>query len=310
MEGADAPRQHTRRTPRWPAVAGRHRRTDGTTLVEEGGELRPFRSELVGDVPQRLAGLGMVGLEEGLADRRLEPLVRIRDHQLHPAQAAADHALEEARPERPGLAWADVQADDLASAFGVGGHGDYRRHRDDPPALALAQPDGIQPEIGPFPAQGAVEEGVHPLVDVPAQPGNRALAEPGQPHRLHQVVHPPGRDPTDPGFLDHRHQRLLRGLPRLQEGREVAALAQPGDPQLQAAQAGVQRPVAVAIAVGRPIAAAFVPPGADQALHVGFHQHLHHRLRHAAQEVAISGFGQQLGQGYRRFGHRVLSASG
>jgi hypothetical protein len=31
----------------------------GLALVEEGGELRPFRSELVGDVPQRLAGLGM-----------------------------------------------------------------------------------------------------------------------------------------------------------------------------------------------------------------------------------------------------------
>ncbi len=36
--------------------------------------------------------------------------------------------------------------------------------------------------------------------------------------------------------------------------------------------------------------------GADQAFHVGLHQQLHHGLGHVAQEVAISGFGQQLGQ--------------
>jgi hypothetical protein len=39
-----------------------------------------------------------------------------------------------------------------------------------------------------------------------------------------------------------------------------------------------------------------MPPGADQTLHVGLHQQLHHGLRHAPQEVAITGFGHQLGQ--------------
>lgn len=39
-----------------------------------------------------------------------------------------------------------------------------------------------------------------------------------------------------------------------------------------------------------------MPAGADQALHVGFHQQLHHGLGNAAQEVAVAGFGQQLGQ--------------
>jgi hypothetical protein len=35
---------------------------------------------------------------------------------------------------------------------------------------------------------------------------------------------------------------------------------------------------------------------ADQTLHVGLHQQLHHSLGHAAQKVAIAGFRQQLGQ--------------
>src|SRR4051812_3122432 len=95
---------------------------------------------------------------------------------------------------------------------------------------------------------------------------------------------------------DHGHQGLLRGLARLEEGREVAALAQLGYAQLQAAEACVQGPVPVAIAIGRALAGAFVPASADQPFHVGLHQQLHHGLGHRAQEVAIAGFGQQLGQ--------------
>jgi hypothetical protein len=34
----------------------------------------------------------------------------------------------------------------------------------------------------------------------------------------------------------------------------------------------------------------------DTALDVGFHQHLHYRLRRPAQESRIAGFGQQISQ--------------
>ena len=80
------------------------------------------------------------------------------------------------------------------------------------------------------------------------------------------------------------------GLARLEERREVAALPQLRDAQLQAAKPRVQRPVAVAVAVGLPLAGPLVASGADQAFHVGLHQQLHHGLGHAAQEVAIAGF--------------------
>jgi len=50
------------------------------------------------------------------------------------------------------------------------------------------------------------------------------------------------------------------------------------------------------VAVCRAVAGSLVPTGTDQPIHVGLHQQLRHGLGHAAQEVAIAGFGQQLGQ--------------
>ena len=135
------------------------------------------------------------------------------------------------------------------------------------------------------------------------------LLIPRQPHRLHQLVDPPRRHAADPGLLDHRDQRLLRDLPRLQERREVAPLPQLRDAQLQRAQPRVEHAVAVAVAPGRALAAALVPPGADQPLDVGFHQHLQHRLRHGSQKIAVAGLLQQLGQRQSLLGHRVLSRS-
>ena len=41
----------------------------GLAVVDEGGELRPFLPQLVRGVAQHLAGLGPVGLQEGLAQR-------------------------------------------------------------------------------------------------------------------------------------------------------------------------------------------------------------------------------------------------
>jgi hypothetical protein len=42
-----------------------------------------------------------------------------------------------------------MQADDLAPALGVDGHGDYCGNADDPPAFAYLEIGGIEPEIRP-----------------------------------------------------------------------------------------------------------------------------------------------------------------
>src|SRR3954452_21889551 len=103
-----------------------------------------------------------------------------------------------------------MQADDLPLALSVGGYGDYRRHRDDAAAFALFEVGGVKPEVGPLADERAIEERPDPVVDVLAQLADGALADPGPPHRLHQVIVAPRRDGTDPSFLDLRHQGLLR----------------------------------------------------------------------------------------------------
>ncbi len=68
-----------------------------------------------------------------------------------------------------------------------------------------------------------------------------------------------------------------------EEGRKVAALPSLRDPELQAAEPGIQRAVTEAVAVVPPLAGALVRPGADQALHIGFHQ----RLRKLSSQLTL-----------------------
>jgi hypothetical protein len=72
----------------------------------------------------------------------------------------------------------------------------------------------------------------------------------------------------------------------------------------------VEAAVAVAVMVIEPVAGALVPPGADQALDIGFHQDLQHRLRHGSQEIPVAALLQQLGQRHSVVGHRVLGQLG
>ena len=105
----------------------------------------------------------------------------IGDDQLHALEATADQGLEEAGPKGFRFGRADLKPDDLTPAVGVDRDGDYRRHRDDPPALALLEIGGVQPEIGPFAFQGPLQEGLHPLVDVLAELGDLRLRDAGEP---------------------------------------------------------------------------------------------------------------------------------
>ena len=120
----------------------------------------------------------------------------------------------------------------FAAAVDGHGHGDYRGDADDPAALADLEIGRVQPDVRPLTVQRAVQELADPLVDVFAQLGDGALRDAAQPHRLHQLVDSPGRDPADPGFLDHCDQGLLRGSARLQKAGEVRPLPELGDAQV------------------------------------------------------------------------------
>src|SRR3546814_8772900 len=99
------------------------------------------------------------------------------------------------------------------------------------------------------------------------------------------------------GFLDDRGQRLLGQAPGLQEGREVAPLAQLGNPQFDRAGTGLPVPVAVAVAMVTPFGAALAMDGAAQALDFQLHQPLGSKADHLAQDCRIGDPLQQGAQG-------------
>jgi hypothetical protein len=115
--------------------------------------------------------------------------------------------------------------------------------------------------------------------------------------------------PPIQGLQDHRDQRLLGSLARLEERREVRSLAQLGNSQLQRAEARVETTLAISVAVIEPVSAALVTAGADQAFDISLHQNLQHRLRHGSQKIAIAALLQQVNQRHSVVGHRILGGS-
>jgi hypothetical protein len=160
--------------------------------------------------------------------------------------------------------------------------------------------------IGPFALQRPVEEGGDPLVDVLAQLGDGGFRDAGQAHRLDPLVDPAGGNAADPGFLDDGDQCLLAGLACLQKRRKVAALPELGNAQVQRAQPGVERPVAIAVTIVQPHSAAFMATGAGLTVDIGLHEELKHGLRQRAQKIAVAGLLHQVDQRHTVFGHRVV----
>ena len=89
---------------------------------------------------------------------------------------------------------------------------------------------------------------------------------PAMPMRLDQLVDRAGRDALHVGFLDHRRQRLLGHPPRLQEAREVAALPELGDAQLDRPGPGLPVAIAIAVAMVGSALAALAVAGAAQGV--------------------------------------------
>ena len=83
-------------------------------------------------------------------------------------------------------------------------------------------------------------------------------------------------------------------------------MAQLRDSELKRPDPRVERPVTMAVAIVEPLGGPLVAASTDQALDIGFHQNLQHRLRHGSQEVALAALLQQLGQCHVLLGHWVL----
>src|SRR5690349_12535397 len=114
---------------------------------------------------------------EHLGGGGTQALVVIRDHQLDPAQATVGQRTQEALPEHLRLRGARGDTEHLAPAIRVHADGDYRRGRDDAPSLARLHVGGVDPDIRPLALEGAIEEGVHPAIDLLHQPADLALGD-------------------------------------------------------------------------------------------------------------------------------------
>src|SRR4051812_10348253 len=90
------------------------------------------------------------------------------------------------------------------------------------------------------------------------------------------------------GLLDHGRERLLGRAARLEEGREVRALAQLGDGEVDPACPGVPGPLAIAVAVIEPLGAAHARWRAGQVFDLQCHQPFGRKGQHRAHKVGIS----------------------
>jgi hypothetical protein len=136
-----------------------------------------------------------------------------------------------------------------------------------------------------------------------------AFRDTGHSHSLHQVVDRPSGDALDVGLLDDRGQCFLAHPPRLEEAREVAALADFRDVQFNRARARIPLARTVAVAVGEAIGAAAAVGGSGEGFDFKFHQPLRGETDHLTQEVGVSGLFQQFFEVHVGRGHcRVLGS--
>jgi len=238
-------------------------------------------------VSEEVNGAALPGAPQDLGDRRLQAGVRVTDGELDADQAAFDEASEELCPERLGLGFADVDREDLASPALMDAVGDDERLVDHAAAVADLLDLGVEEQVGVAALQRPGPERLDVLVQRLADAADLTLGDP-QAQALHELVDTAGRDAADISLLDHRDERLLRTPPRLQEAREVAALADLGDLQLQLTGARVPPPRPIAVAMRRTIfGPALTALSADQLGHLKLHHLRRDGLDRLADHVSV-----------------------
>jgi hypothetical protein len=241
-------------------------------------------------------------------DRRFEALVGVAGDQPDSGQAAGDQATKERRPACPVLGAAQLQPEQLPVPVGVTGSGDQHRGVAHPPAFADLHAQRVDPHK---PIRAGVQRPAPPrvdhLVELSADPRHLALGDPLQPHRPGHVIDPAGRHPLHITLHHHCGQRPFSPTARLQDRREVAALAQPRDLKLHRADPGVPVPGPVAVAVGHPLRGALTVLSADLGRDLDLHERLGEGADSLAQEVDIGvlGLAQQLIQLHLGHDHRA-----
>jgi len=189
--------------------------------------------------------------------------VGVGDHELDPDQPTGHQPAQELAPEGLGLGLADIESDDLPPAGLVHAVGHDHALAHHASAVSDLLDLGVEEEVGVAALKRPRPEGLDLLVEAGADARDLGLRDP-EAERLDDLVDLARGDPGHVGLLDDGHERLLGALSRLQEAREVAALAELRDRDLELAGARVEAPGAVAVSVGGAVLGALSVLGADQ----------------------------------------------
>ncbi len=229
--------------------------------------------------------------------------------QLDSVQAAVAQVAEELGPEVLGLAVTGRAAQHFPSAISADAGRDHDGLADDPTGQAHLAVRRIQEHVGErevVEGAGAPERDLG--VELRADPADLALADPGAPHRDHQVVDPAGAHPFDVGLHDDRVQRHVDPPAGVEQRGEERPGPDLRDPHRQVPGRRGDGLVAGAVALGRAGLASLVHAGADVRGRLRVDELLHDRAEQLAHELASIGAAhhlEQLKQGRLVQGHRV-----
>jgi hypothetical protein len=172
-------------------------------------------------------------------------------------------------------------------AVGVDADRDQRMHVDDATALADLLRQRVDPdERVRAGVQGPVKEGGDLLVQVLGHRTDLGLRQLRHPQGLGELLHLAGGDTEEVGGGDHRDQGLFGPAASLEEPvREVAALPQLGNGELDGPGAGVPLARATAVAVVDSLVADLPVFGVAEGVGLGGHEGVGERFDHRAQQI-------------------------
>lgn len=206
---------------------------------------------------------------EDLAERPNELRVGVRDDEPHARRAAREDSPQEGKPRvvKLGVDHVDARDAPLAARIAADG-GDHGGGGDAAPAAAL-DVGRVEPDVG---HRRAVERLSAQILDVCVQARgdgtHLVLQEPGDAHLLGHPLHLAGARARGVNLGDGGDEGAVDAPVALEHVlREEAAGAQLGDAQRQRADAGGERPLAVAVSAVRPATAQLVGLGVHHGVH-------------------------------------------
>jgi hypothetical protein len=215
--------------------------------------------------------------------------VGVGDDQLHAGKPTGHQIAQERRPPSPVLAGQHVDPEDLAVTFCAHTRRDDRGHIHDAAGLPAALGERVYPHIHIGSAiQRPGPKGGHLGVQALGELGDLGLAQALDPKGLDQALHASGGHPTHVALGHHRHQGTLGAPAGLQQPvREVAALPELGDRQLDRADPGVQPPLAVAVAPVDPVRCTLAKRSAAGRVGLSTHERLDERRHQLPQQIRV-----------------------